>query len=205
MNKLKELKKISSILIATNNPGKFKELKELLPKHIKYFRPQDFKLKEPKETAKDFKGNARIKSLYCAKKSGLISISDDSGLEVADLNNQPGIYSARWAGKLKNFSLAIEKIRKLLLKKKLSESKANFTCCISVGFPNGKSYEFLGKVFGKVTFPPKGKRGFGYDPIFVANKELKTFGQLPAKYKNSISHRYQAFKSVKKYNNYVQQ
>jgi len=170
-----------------------------LPKHIKYFRPQDFKLKEPKETAKDFKGNARIKSLYCAKKSGLISISDDSGLEVADLNNQPGIYSARWAGKLKNFSLAIEKIRKLLLKKKLSESKANFTCCISVGFPNGKSYEFLGKVFGKVTFPPKGKRGFGYDPIFVANKELKTFGQLPAKYKNSISHRYQAFKSVKKY------
>ena len=199
MNKLKELKKISSILIATNNPGKFKELKELLPKHIKYFRPQDFKLKEPKETAKDFKGNARIKSLYCAKKSGLISISDDSGLEVADLNNQPGIYSARWAGKLKNFSLAIEKIRKLLSKKKLSESKANFTCCISVGFPNGKSYEFLGKVFGKVTFPPKGKKGFGYDPIFVANKELKTFGQLPAKYKNSISHRYQAFKRVKKY------
>ena len=121
MNKLKELKKISSILIATNNPGKFKELKELLPKHIKYFRPQDFKLKEPKETAKDFKGNARIKSLYCAKKSGLVSISDDSGLEIAGLNNQPGIYSARWAGKLKNFSVAIEKIRKLLSKKKLSD------------------------------------------------------------------------------------
>ena len=199
MNKLLELKKINSILVGTNNNGKFKEIKELLPSHIRCFKPKDFKLKEPKETAKTFKGNAKIKSLYCAKKSGLISISDDSGLEVRSLNNQPGIYSARWAGKQKDFSLAIEKIRKLLLKKRLLESKANFSCCISIGFPDGKSYEFLGKVFGVVVFPKKGTRGFGYDPIFLANKETKTFGQLSEKYKNNISHRYQAFKQIKKY------
>ena len=105
MHKLKELKKINSILIATNNPGKFKEIKDLLPKKIKYFKPKDFYLKEPKETAKTFKGNARIKSLYCVKKTGLISISDDSGLEVESLNKQPGIYSARWAGKKKILAL----------------------------------------------------------------------------------------------------
>ena len=199
MNKLQELKKIKSILIGTNNPGKFKEIKELLPSHIRCFKPKDFKLKEPKETAKTFRGNAKIKSLYCAIKSELISISDDSGLEVRSLNNQPGIHSARWAGKQKDFSLAIEKIRKRLFKNKLSQSKANFSCCISIGFPDGTSYEFLGKVFGVVMFPKKGTKGFGYDPIFLANKETKTFGQLSAKYKNSISHRYQALKQIKKY------
>lgn len=199
MNRLKELKKIHSILVATNNPGKFKEIKDLLPRHIRCFKPKDFKLKEPKETAKTFKGNAKIKSLYSAKKSGLISISDDSGIEVRSLNNEPGVYSARWAGKQKNFFLAIEKIRRLLFKKKLLISKANFTCCISIGFPDGKSYEFLGKIFGIVRFPKKGSNGFGYDPIFLANKETKTFGQLSAKYKNSISHRHKAFRKIKKY------
>jgi XTP/dITP diphosphohydrolase len=202
VHKLKELKKINSILIATNNPGKFKEIKDLLPKKIKCFKPKDFDLKEPKETAKTFKGNARIKSLYCLKKTGLISISDDSGLEVESLNKQPGIYSARWAGKKKDFSFAMEKVRKLLLKKKLLKSKANFMCCISIGFPSGKTFEFEGKVFGQVSFPAKGTKGFGYDAIFTARGEEKTFGQLQPKYKNQISHRYMAFKKIKKYFNF---
>jgi len=199
VNKLKELKKIKSILIATNNPGKFKEIKELLPKTIRCFRPKDFGLREPKETAKTFKGNAKIKSLYCSVKTGLISISDDSGLEVQKLGNQPGIYSARWAGKNKDFSKAIEKVKKLLMKKKLNYSNANFTCCLSIGFPTGKSFEFEGKIYGRVDFPSRGTQGFGYDPIFTAKGEKKTFGELSPKYKNQISHRSNAFKKIKKY------
>lgn len=199
MSNLQELKKLKSILIATNNPGKFKEIKELLPNKIKCFKPKDFGLKEPKETARSFRGNAKIKSLYCSLKSGLVSISDDSGLEVKKIGNQPGIYSARWAGKYKDFNIAMEKIQKLLWKKKFSSSRANFTCCISIAFPSGKSFEFEGKVYGKVDFPPRGKQGFGYDPIFIARGEQKTFGQLSPKYKNKISHRYKAFKKIKKY------
>ena len=202
MNNLKDLKKIDTILIATNNPGKFREIKELLPRKIKCFSPKDFNLKEPKETAKTFKGNARLKSTYCAKLAGMIAISDDSGLEVKDLDNQPGIYSARWAGKSKNFNIAIEKVKKLLFKKKLFESKANFTCSISVAFPSGKAFQVVGKVYGQICFPPKGKKGFGYDPIFVADGEKKTFGQLSPRYKNRISHRYKAFEQLKKYFNF---
>ena len=103
MHKLFELKSVKKILLATNNPVKFKELKEILPKKIKYFKPKDFGLKEPKETGKSFKANAKIKSVYASKKSGLVCISDDSGLEIKALNNQPGIFSARWAGKKKKF------------------------------------------------------------------------------------------------------
>lgn len=199
MNNLRELKKLDAILIATNNPGKFKEIRDLIPKKIKCLKPSDFNLKEPKETAKTFRGNAKIKSLYCSIKTGLVSISDDSGLEVKKLGNQPGIYSARWAGKTKNFGLAIKKVENLLIKKNFHHSVANFTCCISIGFPSGKSFEFEGKVYGKISFPAKGKRGFGYDPIFTARGERKTFGQLSPRYKNKISHRFKAFEKIKKY------
>jgi XTP/dITP diphosphohydrolase len=196
---LLELKNLKAILIATNNPGKLKEIRELLPKKIKVYKPQDFNINEPKENGKTFKDNAKIKSLYCAKRSKIVSISDDSGLEVKYLDNQPGIYSARWAGKKKDFSIAIEKIKKKLLSKNKQSSPANFTCCISIAFPSGKSFEFLGKVFGKVCFPPRGQKGFGYDPIFISNGKTKTFAELKPSIKNKISHRYQAFKKIKKY------
>ena len=117
MNKFKILKSTKKILIATNNPGKFKEIKELLPQKIRYFKPKDFNMKEPVENGKTFQANAKIKSLYGAKSSNIVCISDDSGIEISELNNQPGIYSARWAGRTKNFNLAIQKVYKKLKKK----------------------------------------------------------------------------------------
>ena len=199
MSNLQELKNLKAILIATNNPGKLKEIRDLLPKKIKIYKPQDFNIKEPRENGKTFKSNAKIKSLYCAKRSKMVSISDDSGLEVKYLDNQPGIYSARWAGKTKDFKIAIKKVEKKLINKKKQSSPANFTCCISIAFPSGKTFEFLGKVFGKVSFPPRGKKGFGYDPIFIPKGRIKTFSELKPEIKNKISHRYQAFKKIKKY------
>ncbi len=199
MSNFIQLNKVKDILLSTNNPGKFKELKEILPKKINYYRPKDFNLKEPVENGKSFQSNAKIKSLYASKKTGLISVSDDSGLEISKINNKPGIYSARWAGKKKDFNLAIKKIYKLLLKKNALNSKARFVCCISVGFPNGKSHEFTGYVYGKISFPPRGKKGFGYDPIFIPNGETKTFAQMSKQKKNLLSHRYQAYLKLKKF------
>ena len=199
MHKLYELKKVKKILIATNNPGKFRELKEILPKKIRYLKPKDFNLNEPVENGKTFKENAKIKSVFAAKKSGLICISDDSGLEVDALDKRPGIFSARWAGKTKNFDIAIKKIFNLLNKIKKLNSKARFICAISIAFPNGKSFEFQGKVEGKISFPARGKKGFGYDPIFIAKGKKITFAQMNKKEKNLISHRFDAFKNIKKY------
>ena len=199
MHRLYQLKKVQKLLLATNNPGKFRELKEILPKKIKYFKPKDFGLREPIENGKTFKSNAKIKSLYAAKRTGLICISDDSGLEVDALRKKPGIYSARWAGPKKNFDIAIKKVFNLLNKKKKLNSKARFICAISIAFPDGKSFEFQGKVEGYISFPARGKNGFGYDPIFIPKGEKKTFAQIGKLKKNKISHRYDAFAKIKKY------
>tara|TARA_A100000164_G_C21759049_1_gene700662 strand:- start:341 stop:952 length:612 start_codon:yes stop_codon:yes gene_type:complete len=196
---LKNLKKTKKILIATNNKGKFKEIKELLPKKIEYFSPKDFNMKEPIENGKTFQENAKIKSLYGSRKSKLVCISDDSGIEISALNNRPGIYSARWAGRTKNFNIAINKVFEKLKKKNKLNSKAKFVCCLSIAFPNGKSKEFIGKINGRISFPAKGKRGFGYDPIFLPLNHKKTFGQLSHKHKQRLSHRYKAFSKIKKY------
>lgn len=199
MHRLYQLKKVQKLLLATNNPGKFRELKEILPKKIKYFKPKDFRLREPVENGKTFKSNAKIKSLYAAKRTGLVCVSDDSGLEVDALSKKPGIYSARWAGPTKNFDIAIKKVFNLLNKKKKLNSKARFICAISIAFPDGKSFEFQGKVEGHISFPARGKKGFGYDPIFIPKGEKKTFAQIGKLKKNKISHRYDAFMKIKKY------
>ncbi len=199
MHKLYQLKKVKQILLATNNAGKFKELKEILPKKIKYFKPKDFNLAEPIENGKTFKSNAKIKSTYAAKKTGIICISDDSGLEIDALNKKPGIYSARWAGPKKDFKIAINKVFDSLVKKKKLNSKARFICAISVAFPDGKSFEFQGKIEGKISFPARGLKGFGYDPIFIPKGESLTFAQISKNKKNRLSHRYDAFLKIKKY------
>ena len=133
------------------------------------------------------------------KKTGLISISDDSGLEVDALNKRPGVLSARWAGPSKNFNIAIKKIYNLLKKKNKLNSKARFICAISVAFPDGSSFEYQGKIEGSLSFPARGKRGFGYDPIFVPKGYSKTFAQISKIKKNKISHRYKAFIQIKKF------
>lgn len=203
-NKLSSLKNIKSLLIATNNKGKLLEIKKLLPKHISFYSPKDFNLLEPIENAKTFEGNAVIKAKYCAQKSKLVSLSDDSGLEIPSLNGEPGVYSARWAGKNKDFKLAIKKVyTKIKKKKKLNKlNAARFYCSLAIAFPNGICKTFSGTVSGKISTKPKGNKGFGYDSIFIPNGYKKTFGEMNADFKDKISHRYKAFSKIKKYFKY---
>jgi XTP/dITP diphosphohydrolase len=203
-NKLRNLKNIKSLLIATNNRGKLSEIKKLLPKHITFYSPKDFNLTEPIENEKTFEGNAVIKARYCAEKTKLISLSDDSGLEILTLNGDPGIYSARWAGKNKNFKLAIKKVYSEIKKKKKlnKKNKARFYCSLAIAFPNGTHRTFSGTVNGKISQELKGHNGFGYDPIFIPNGYKKTFGEMRADLKDKISHRYKAFNKIKRYFKY---
>jgi XTP/dITP diphosphohydrolase len=203
-NKLRNLKNIKSLLIATNNRGKLSEIKKLLPKHITFYSPKDFNLTEPIENEKTFEGNAVIKAKYCAKKSKLISLSDDSGLEISILNGDPGVYSARWAGKNKNFKLAIKKVYSEIKKKKKlnKKNKARFYCSLALALPNGTYKTFSGTVNGKISQELKGHNGFGYDPIFIPNGYKKTFGEMKADLKDKISHRYKAFIKIKRYFKY---
>lgn len=203
-NRLKDLKKVKSLLVATNNKGKLLEIKKLLPDKINFYSPEDFKLAEPVESGKTFEANAIIKARYCAERSKLISLSDDSGLEVLALKGRPGIYSARWAGKSKNFDTAIKKVfSELKKKKKLNKSnKARFYCSLAIAWPDGKCKTFSGTVNGKISLQPKGNKGFGYDPIFIANGYKKTFGEISADLKDKISHRYKAFSKIKRFFRY---
>ena len=195
-------KKISQLLIGTNNKGKLREIKALLPKNIKIYSTSDFNLKSPKENGKTFRENSLIKASFFSKKSNQICMSDDSGLEIKLLNNQPGIYSARWGGKENDFNLAIKKVfRKLDRIDKnwrLKKIKARFVCALSIAHLNKKITCVSGKVEGRISHNPKGKNGFGYDPIFILNKKKKTFGEMKPSQKYKIDHRYKAFKKIKK-------
>ena len=197
-NKLSNLKNIKSLLIATNNKGKLLEIKKLLPKHITFYSPKDFNLLEPIENAKTFEGNAVIKAKYCAQKSKLVSLSDDSGLEISSLNGEPGVYSARWAGKNKDFKLAIKKVyTKIKKKNKLKKlNAARFYCSLAIAFPNGIYKTFSGTVSGKISTKPRGNNGFGYDPIFIADGYTQTFAELSMEEKSAISHRGLAVKQL---------
>ena len=196
-------KKISKLLIGTNNKGKLREIRALLPKNIKIFSTSDFNLKSPKENGKTFKENSLIKAKFFSKKSNQICISDDSGLEIELLNNQPGIYSARWGGKNNNFNLAIKKVFKKLDKKvpgwRNRKIKANFICALSIYWPSGNYKTTIGKVNGRISSIKVGTKGFGYDPIFIPTGSKKTYGQILPKKKYKIDHRYKAFQKIKKF------
>ncbi len=196
-------KKIKELLIGTNNPGKLKEIKDLLPKSTKIFSTKDFKLKSPKENGKSFLENSFIKAKYFSKKSNKICLADDSGLEIDILNGQPGIFSSRWGGKKNNFNKAISKVFRELKKKdknwKIKKIKARFICVLSIYWPNGKKVSSLGKVDGFISKKKIGKKGFGYDPIFVPYKSKITFGQMSPSKKYKIDHRFQSFKKIKKF------
>ena len=196
-------KKIKKLIIGTNNKGKLKEIRDLLPKNIKTLSTLDFKLKSPKEDGETFKENSLIKSMYFSKKTGLVCLADDSGLEIDILKKKPGIYSARWAGKNSNFNKAIKKVYSQLKKKdkdwKKKKIKARFICCLSICFLNKKIACVTGKVEGIISEKPKGKNGFGYDPIFIPEKKKITFGQMKSTLKYRIDHRFKAFKKIKKF------
>ena len=195
-------KKIKKLLIGTNNKGKYAEIKDLLPNYIKIFSTYDFKVKSPKENGKTFKENSLIKSKYFSKKTNLICIADDSGLEIDILDKKPGIFSARWAGKNGNFNKAIKKVYRELNKKRNWKSKiikARFICALSISYLDKKIACVAGKVEGKISAKPRGKNGFGYDPIFIPFNKKKTFGEMRSSQKYKIDHRFKAFKKIKKF------
>jgi len=195
--------KINKLLIGTNNKGKLREIKSLLPKNIKIYSTSEFKLKSPIENGKTFKENSLIKSKYFSKKTGLPCLSDDSGLEIDLLDKNPGIYSARWAGKFANFGKAIKKVYRELNKKDKNWNKkiikARFVCALSISFLNKKIACVTGKVEGNISTEPKGKNGFGYDPIFIPLRKRKTFGEMRPSQKYNMDHRYKAFKKIRKF------
>jgi XTP/dITP diphosphohydrolase len=191
------------VIVASHNSGKVREIKSLLkPYSFTIQSASDLKIREPKETGKNFIENAILKAKFVSKKSGCIALADDSGLCINLLDGEPGIYSARWAGKNKDFKLAIKKIEKKLMKLDPHSNikyRSHFCCALALSFPNGQTISFQGKVYGQLQFPAKGLNGFGYDPIFVPNGYKKTFGEMNYAYKERISHRQKAFKKLKKY------
>ena len=197
------MKKISKLLIGTNNKGKYKEINDLLPKYIKTYSTSEFKHKSPREDGQTFIENSIIKSKYFSKKTKLICLADDSGLEIDILDKRPGIYSARWGGKKGDFKKAIKKVYRELTKKdknwKQKKIRARFICALSISYLDKKITSVLGKVEGFISATPKGKNGFGYDPIFIPKNKKKTFGEMSSSQKYKIDHRYNAFTKIKKF------
>ena len=196
-------KKIKKLLIGTNNKGKLKEIRDLLPKNIVTLSTAEFKLKSPRENGKSFKENSLIKSKYFSKKTNLMCLADDSGLEIDILGKNPGIYSARWGGKNSDFNKAIKRVYRELKKKdkywRNKKIKARFVCALSISYLNKKICCVIGKVEGIISDKPRGKNGFGYDPIFIPLNKKKTFGEMNPTLKYKLDHRSKAFKKIKKF------
>jgi len=197
------MRKILKLLIGTNNQGKYIEIRDLLPKYIKTYSTSNFKLKSPKEDGLTFRENSIIKSKYFSKKTNLTCLADDSGLEIDILNKNPGIYSSRWGGVKGNFDKAIRRVYRELFKKdknwQKKKIKARFVCALSVYNLDKKIASSIGKIEGYISKKPKGKNGFGYDPIFIPKNKKKTFGEIKPLEKYKIDHRYVAFKKIKKF------
>tara|TARA_B100000953_G_scaffold72003_1_gene58125 strand:- start:43 stop:645 length:603 start_codon:yes stop_codon:yes gene_type:complete len=196
-------KKIYELLIGSNNKGKVKEIKDLLPKRVKVHSPNSYKIKDPRESGKTFLQNSLIKARYYSKKTGKICIADDSGLEIDVLRKAPGIYSARWGGKKNDFNLAIKKVFKKLDRSdknwKAKKIRARFICALTIYGPKIRTVQSTGKIEGKISNYKKGSNGFGYDPIFIPNGKKITFGQMKSHQKYKIDHRAKAFKNIKKF------
>ena len=195
--------KIINLIVGTNNRGKLGEIKDLLPKNLKIYSLKDLKLKSPKENGRSFKENSLIKARFFSKKTKMVCLADDSGLEINVLNKKPGIFSSRWAGAKGNFNTAIKKVFNELSKKdknwKSKKIKARFICVLSIYWPDGKNFSGTGKIEGFISSKKKGKNGFGYDPIFIPNKRKITFAQMLFKEKFKIDHRSKAYKKIKKF------
>ena len=182
------------LVIASHNRGKIIEIREMLtPLNIEVLSAYDFDIEEPEENGSTFEENALIKSAFITKKTGLPSISDDSGICFNDLNGDPGVYSARWAGPNKDFKLAMSKINNAINEKKDPNYDCHFICSLSISWPDKYNVTVTGKVDGKFSWPPKGNKGFGYDPIFKPLGYDMTFAEMDPYYKHKISHRSIAF------------
>ena len=196
MNKIKE------IIIGTNNEGKYREICDLLPNDIKKHSPKKFDILSPAEIGTSFEEKSFIKASHFSKKTNLICLSDDSGLEIDLLKGEPGIYSSRWSGEKNDFDLAIKKIFEKMNNVKKdweNDNAAKFICCMTLFWPNDKSYTSKETLKGKISTKKKGQNGFGYDPIFIPNGYNQTFGEMESKLKMSIDHRFKAFAKIRKF------
>ena len=195
-------KKINKLILGTNNQGKVREIKKLLPKKVYIYTPKSLNLRSPKENGSSFLKNSLIKARYFSNKTQQISLADDSGLEIDLLGKLPGIYSARWAGRKKDFSKAIKKVYKELKKKNTNwnkKIKCRFVCALTIYWPDKKYYQSQGVIEGRISNQAKGSNGFGYDPIFIPTGYKNTFGEMSFSKKSKLDHRYKAFKKIKKF------
>lgn len=183
------------LVIASHNKGKVREIGELLaPFGVETISADDLGLPEPVEDGLTFIANAEIKALAAATAAGLPALADDSGLEVAALDGEPGIYSARWAGPSKDFAVAMGVVNEKLCG--TNNKAANFTCALTLAWPDGHTESFEGKVFGSLTWPMRGEKGFGYDPVFIPEGHTVTFAEMDPAEKHAMSHRASAFKQL---------
>jgi XTP/dITP diphosphohydrolase len=203
----RKLKRGDRLVIASHNKGKLVEIDALVrPFGVEAVSAEELGISEPEETEPTFAGNARLKALHSARASGLPALSDDSGLEVAALDGAPGIYSARWAGPSKDFAFAMRRVADELRARHVWQAPeepaigpcANFICALCLAWPDGETHVFEGRVHGELVWPPRGARGFGYDPMFLPNPAPGipaglTFGEMDPAAKHAISHRARAF------------
>ena len=183
------------LVVASHNAGKVREIRELLaPFAVDVVSAGDLNLPEPEETGTTFIANAELKALAAARAANIPALADDSGLSIDALDGAPGIYSARWAGPEKDFGVAMTRIEREMDGK--NDRKARFICALSLAWPDGHCDSFEGKVTGVLTFPPSGTKGFGYDPIFIADEHTVTFAEMEPAAKHAISHRADAFRQL---------
>ena len=187
----------AKLVVATHNPGKARELAQILENRFELVTAGDLGLPEPEETEQTFVGNALLKARAAADASGLIALADDSGLSVAAIEGQPGVYSARWAGPGKDFGVAMQKVEQRVEESGSDDLSAWFTCALAVAWPNGPAVVVEGRIDGTLTFPPRGEKGFGYDPIFIPEGFSETFGEMEPDSKDRMSHRARAFEKLK--------
>lgn len=185
----------SRLVVASHNAGKVREIRDLLaPFKADVISASELHLPEPEETALTFIGNAELKAHAAATGANLPALADDSGLVIDALDGAPGIYSARWAGPTKDFAVAFERIQRATTGK--TNTRAHFVCALSLAWPDGHVESFEGKISGHLTFPPRGDKGFGYDPIFITDGFEVTFAQMEPHEKYAISHRADAFRQL---------
>jgi XTP/dITP diphosphohydrolase len=185
---------LNHIVVASHNPGKVREIGDLLaPLGLTVQSASALNLPEPEETEVTFAGNALLKARAAAAASGLPALSDDSGLCVAVLGGDPGVYSARLAGPDKDFSQAMQKVWAAVVASGQSDRSAYFICVLALAFPDGRAETFTGRVDGNLVWPPRGEKGFGYDPFFVPTGHSLTFAEMEPAAKHAMSHRAEAF------------
>ena len=185
------LPRSSRLVLASHNSGKLREIAALVAPHgIEMISAGELGLAEPEETEADFAGNARLKAALAARAAGLPALADDSGFCIASLGGAPGVLSARWAGPAKDFDAAMARVQAESAGS--ADDRAWFVCVLSLAWPDGNTASFMGRVDGAKTWPPRGDRGFGYDPMFIPHGERRTYGEMPPEEKHAGSHRARA-------------